>query len=313
MSEEMQDEMGLGTPHVKRGGKISEATKTGLAIALKKMKRDGTLTPDDEISPQELGALRAAQALDWVYRWGWSTSTMIADLAGTGKHSGLATRLVKNGWFKREPIRIVSSYRGTPMDIITLTPEGVAELVNLRGELPWSSVAAVGVRAVKKNVVHDLIVQRLTLGHLRRALEELFVASGRVTDFESAHQHSGEESGDKIPDAIWITENGSRIAIELELSAKFGRHLDEFIGRHVKMQEQGHRLGVDGLIVFFASAATEVRYELAMAPGTKVREWGFDTKKRIYYPHEVSRIVIDADDFRYRGFVLPPLAKIHLR
>lgn len=279
----------------RRGGTITRATLTGLAKAL------------DGMTPREKGAMKAAEALDWIYRWGWSTSSVVDSLAGTGRNSGLGARLVKNGWARKAPIRIVSSFRITPRDILTITPEGVAELTALRGELPRSLQSAIGKRAVKKDVIHDLMVQTLTLRFMNRwpggVPEDLYNHFGLVTDFLSAHQLGDVPNGGKIPDAIWVMQNGDKLAIELELTPKFGRHLDEFIRRHVKLQCQEPKQ-VDGLITFFTSMATSERYSESMQAGAEIKEWGYDKVRREWSPYRLGQKATIDDSFYFYPFVL---------
>lgn len=248
-----------------RGPRITQKTLDGLAAAL------------DGMTPRQKGAEKAAQALEWIYKWGWSTSSVIAQLAGTGKNSALGARLVKNGWAKRQPIRIVSSYKVTPTDILTITPEGVAELTALQDELPRSRNGAVGKRIIKKDVIHDLLVQTLTLQYMDRTLDAIpgpfRERHGVVRGFATAHQISDDIRQRKIPDAIWFMENGKRLAIELELSPKFGRELDVFISRHCEMQKKNAKGRVDGLLTFFSSPYSAERYTDAMKAGVEVKYW----------------------------------------
>ncbi|MCW0235742.1 MAG: hypothetical protein OJJ21_19230 [Ferrovibrio sp.] len=288
-------------PHAKRrGGVITEATLTGLRAALNGM------------TPREKGAEKAAQALDWMYRWGWTTSSVIATLAGTGRNSALAARLAKNGWAKRQPIRIVSSFHLTPTDILSITPEGVAELVALRGELPFSRQGSVSKRVVKKNVTHDLLVQKLTLMYMGRwpgsENEDLPEGYGPVTEFTTAHQLGEATLGEKIPDAIWCTESGHMLAIELELSPKYGRELDQFIKGHLDLQRRATD-PVDGLVTFFASPDTAERYARAMSVGRRVQEWAYDKMRREWWPlPNAPKIELDANFITYE-IVLPRAAR----
>ena len=275
----------------RRGGVITQATLEGLAAAL------------DGATPRERGAEKAAQALDWLYRWGWSTSSVIATLAGTGRNSALSARMVKNGWAKRHPIRIVSSFKLTPTDIISLTPEGIAELVALRGELPFSKQSSVSKRVVKKNVTHDLLVQKLTLTYMNRWPESAPVVVddfyGKVTDVETAHQLGETTLGDKKPDAIWTMESGHKLAIELELSPKFGRELDQFIARHVQMQKAETKK-VDGLVIFFTSPDSAERYAKAMSFGAQIRQYEYDARAREWWSSpNTPKLRIDADFVTY--------------
>ena len=295
----MDDDSGNENAHTpgRAGGRITEATREGLRAAL------------GEMTPRQKGAEKAAQALDWVYRFGWSSSTVLGNIAGTGRRSALGSRLARNGWLRRQPIRISSSYRVTPTDILTITPLGVAELTALKGELPWSHNGAVAHRVVKKNVVHDLLVQKVTLQYMGKWPDEvpdecISEYYGLVTKFVAEHQFGESTSRVKRPDVIWRMSGGLRLAVEVELSPKYGRELDQFIAGHVRMQQSDDD-SVHGLVVFFASEAALDRYTAAMSHGSLIRDWLWDKDQREWYsPPDLPRVEI-GEHFRFIPILLP--------
>ena len=48
---------------------------------------------DTSLSPTARGLLKKKMALQWVYRWGWSTSKVL-DIVGKSSRSGLALSLI---------------------------------------------------------------------------------------------------------------------------------------------------------------------------------------------------------------------------
>lgn len=298
MANDMDDdtELEMRAAPKRRGGVITDATKAGLKAAL------------GDMTPRQLGAQKAAQGLDWVHRWGWSCGAVLSTLAGTGRNSGLGARLVKNGWLRREPIKIVSSYTAVPTDLLTITDAGVIELIALRGELAPSKADAVNKRIDRKNVIHDLKVQRLTLQFMGRLPDEeipseFFEEYGLVTDFLTAHQHGEASLERKIPDAVWVTESGHTLAIELELTPKYKRELDQFITGHISLQRREVG-GMDGLVTFFSSSAAADRYRAAMTPGSQITSWLRDSQKREWYTTSNTPKVVVDDTFRFQDFLI---------
>lgn len=288
---------GIKAAPKRKGGQITEATRRGLEAAL------------DGMTARQKGAEKAGIALDWLYRWGWSTSSLIGDRVGTGRKNTLGARLVKNGWARRQPIRIVSSFRSVPHDILTITPEGVSELIALRGELPHSLGNTIGGSVLKKNVVHDLLAQRLTLQYMGllpgRVHSEFVEEHGKVIDFSSDRQLGEVTRGVKRADAYWEMESGYRFAVEVERSPKFGKELDQFIAGHVHLQHEDTSIasgGVHGVVTFFLSKDTLKRYNAAMQPGTTVKEWLWDAKQRTWYDLPNATIEIPED---FWAFFLP--------
>jgi hypothetical protein len=83
-------------------------------------------------TPLQIGAEKTQTALNWVYRWGWS-SPFTVDMLGGSARRGLAARLVKNGLLRSTRTQSGGAVRGVPAQILTLTETGQAE-VELTGK-----------------------------------------------------------------------------------------------------------------------------------------------------------------------------------
>ena len=105
----------------------------------------------------------------------------------------------------------------------------------------------------------------------------LALQSGLASRVESERQIAGfDRPGQKRPDAVWHLADGRRIGVEVELSSKWGRHLDHFVAGVVDAMSPmaGCPARLDGFQVFSASAALIDRYRAAFAPGAPMAIWG---------------------------------------
>ena len=264
---------------------------------------------DGGTSPRARGIEHATEALSWIYIWGWTTSTILGHVTGIARGTVLAKRLEKNGWIKRVPIRIISSFRVVPSDVITITHEGVAELTTLLGELPRTTKSPWIGRVPKKDLIHDLLVQQLTLEYMGRIpgadLDPAIIEEHGLVKSYRTPLHPEVDTGEgKKVDAIWIMSDGCRLAVEVELSPKWDRELDQFISGHRELQRREHN-SVWGLVVFFGSKKTAERYSKAMLPGAQVKPWIWTKEERKWYPGMITpRDIVDVGFMSY-AVVLP--------
>jgi hypothetical protein len=121
-------------------------------------------------------------------------------------------------------------------------------------------------RVNQSKLRHDLMVQRLSI----TAHQE-----GLVTKVQSEREvNGGDQRGEKRPDAIWHLRDGRRIGIELELSAKWGRKLDDFIAAIATAIDPSQAPdSLDAFSIVTDSEAIVDRYREAMKPGQPMRRW----------------------------------------
>lgn len=215
-------------------------------------------------SPRQVGHEKALDALKLIYRWGWSTPTMIDTYVNNGRR-GLSARLLKNGLTKSERTEAFGGIKNMPMFIITLTDAGVAEVeANISDITPYEPFF------FKNQLRHDLSIQELTLGNIE---------TGYALDYQTPRELAKQsEAGKKQPDAVWTiqSDNGQDlldVAIELELSAKRDRELDETIFRILKALNPNNKQHYDGFFIFSPSKAIIKRYQDALAPGKRLQTW----------------------------------------
>lgn len=237
-------------------------------------------------TPQERSSLNRQIAVDWIYRFGFSSAQVLRQCLNK-KSSGWTSLAVKRGW-----IRSTRTLSGIPPVIFTLTEAGL-DLAHDHATKLLPYVELDPYRVVQPRVRHDLLVQKLTIAALR---EGAIIA---VTTERELNE--GDQPGHKRPDAIWHLPDGRRLGIELELSAKFGQKLDEFIVAMAASLDPDRREDrLDGFCVIANSERICARYRQAMRPGQPLRHWKKNSRKHWVVDDEsvVPDWLYDLVDFR---------------
>lgn len=287
------------------GRRISGATREARSRALA------------DQSPRERGLHKALEALRWLHDWGWSSSRILNALVGTSGGNSLGARLEKNGWARRQSVRLVGDYRAVPTDVLTITSAGYAQLAALTGEDFDSRITA---GPSKQMLVHDAQVQWLTLLHMGRLSTpppaEFASEFGAVTTYAPARQLGRVDRHAKRPDVTWTVtaedEMGDPLLIDVEVerSPKWDRELDQFVLRHAQRQapDDDGEYDADHLLVYFTSAAARDRYANALTPGRLVRKWFWDAHARKWKPGEADikhHWTTISQSFRARCLMVP--------
>lgn len=223
-------------------------------------------------SPRARGVERAEEAIEWTYKWGWTTPTILEIHAGTFR-SGLAARLVKNGFMNR--VQTPSGgINTTPTFLLTLTEKGLEEGVRITDKLLQYETDPNKINL--KNVTHDETVQRIT------ALR-LWGDSGDQIDeyLTPKNLASWNQSQIKMPDVIWIiNKNGEtkKIAVEVELTPKFGVEFDRFVtmtnalldGQNI---DHDKKPIFDEIEIYSKSPALLKKYKASLLAGSRTNVW----------------------------------------
>lgn len=87
--------------------------------------------------------------------------------------------------------------------------------------------------------------------------------------------NQGDKLGIKRPNITWITNSGSRIEAEIELSAKWERLLDDFILKIVRALKPNSDSNSEfnRFVIISDSRAIIDRYQKAMLPSADVSHW----------------------------------------
>jgi hypothetical protein len=234
---------------------MTDETKARLAAARAAM---------GDVSPRARGKEKTRIALDWIYRWGWSSPSTL-DLATGGKRTGLAARLTRQKLIKSTRTESGGGVKGIPIHMLTLTSIGLDEVERLREDLIQYELDAFKIDQTKLR--HDEIAQRATADGLKKET---------IKNFKTPKELAAKsEKGIKQPDVLWIDVNGQRIGVEVELSAKWDRKLDQFVYSCIRSLSNNETPvnKVDVVAIASDSKAIISRYKQAFAPGAILKIW----------------------------------------
>lgn len=204
----------------------------------------------DGMSPQERARQKMTSALKWIYRFGKASPQMLEKVVDT-KKSGYSLKLENAGLVKRTRTT-ASGLNGVPVYFCTLTQKGVAIAENeVTMTVPYDTDSA----HVRQDLLrHDELAQRLTLNGLKSRR-----ISGYTTELEMRNPSNRYQ---KEPDVVWSLPDGREVAVEIELTAKWGRKLDEFrraIWLDV-LPDEDNRSRFSQYIIYTTSKAIHERY-----------------------------------------------------
>lgn len=230
-------------------------------------------------SPRQVGAEKAAKALRWVYRWGWSTPTVL-DQVGQSNRTGLTARLVKQGLLLRTRSESGGYARDVPAYLVTLTETGLLAVErDLEDPAHLMPYARDAYRVNQALLRHDLIAQAATA----KALAKGDIA-GFITERELRRKNT---AGEKLPDVIWRHADGSKTAVEVELSAKWSRDLDGFVQACIQGMT-GDKPMFDRVAIVSDSPAILKRYKSAFRPKSTLGIWERDKSRKWHRTSETK-------------------------
>ena len=216
------------------------------------------------LSPRARGEAKVAEALDWIYRWGWASPQTIDGLSGA-KRRGLSARLVRRGLLVATRTQAGGAGHGVPAQILTLSTTGQAEVERYRNDLLPYSRDPYKIR--QDQLRHYELAQRATANSL---------LSGSIAGFRTEVETAQRSvAGQKQPDVEWLFESGRRAGVEVELTAKWARDLDQFVLACLRgltsSAEKPARF--DLIILLTDSPAIRRRYLQAFEPGRSFNRW----------------------------------------
>lgn len=217
-------------------------------------------------SSRARGREKDLAALEWVYRWGWS-SPSIVDLVASPTRRGVCARLTRRGLLVAHPSPGGSGVAGAPATVVTLSDDGVAEVEALADALmPYDTD---GRQIPWRQLRHDALVQTWTAQK---------ISSGKIADYRTPRELAEKsERGVKQPDAVWITKTGMSVAVELELTAKKDREFHQAVLALLRSVHPGsdkrERGPFDAAVVISHSRAILDRYRKMLAPGATIQKY----------------------------------------
>jgi hypothetical protein len=219
-------------------------------------------------SPRTRGEKKRRRILDWVYRWGFSSAEIIRRLSGQ-QAKGYAAGLVKKGWLTETKTK-----SGNPRFIYTLSETGRQEAEYFSEKL-YRYPEADPYRVNQAQLRHYLLAQQVTVNAL---------TNGSILGYETERmllKEAGDQAGKKRPDVVWILATGHKLGIEIELSAKWARQMDDFIlglMRAIRPESLLQPASYSSFLIFTDSPGIFHRYKELVSPGSEVRLWKKNTR-----------------------------------
>lgn len=212
-------------------------------------------------SPREIGIKSRLKVFEWIYQWGY-TSSSIGQLLVKRTSGGYLQKLANQNWLNATKTR-----SGSPASFFTLAELGLQEAE--RHSLELYKYAEIDPYKVDQSTIrHNLFAQVATINAINK---------GHIVDYETERMFSkhGDKLGSKRPDIVWITASGARFGIEIELSAKWARNLDDFILKIIRGldPEDESSQKFDRFIIYSDSKAILSRYKEAMKPNQNLSIW----------------------------------------
>lgn len=212
----------------------------------------------------QAGSEKQRRVLDWIYRWGYSSGALITSVSGASRRD-YAKRLHEKGLLRKTP----ASRCSITKTLYTLTEEGLAHARRATTyDLDYPELDS---RKIAQAVVyHNLICQREILHALNHQTQHFI-------DWESDRQFGPNLHETKRPDGVLLAIDGKRTGVEIELSGKWARRLDQFVQRIVGSI---HHARFEGYLVFVATEQMKARYQEAFKAGRRIHKWsqGQDNK-----------------------------------
>lgn len=217
-------------------------------------------------SPKAIGIESRLKVFIWIYRWGY-TSASIVLLLLSRTSGGYLQKLANQNWLKSTKTKA-----GSPISFFTLSELGIQEAERHSLHL-FKYVEIDPFKVDQSKIRHYLLAQLSTINALK---------SGHIVDYETERMFSknGDKLGTKRPDIIWITKSGSRLGIEVELSAKWDRRLDDFIIKIINglRQREDSTSEYKRFVIISDSPAIISRYKMAMQPTSFFKIWVKDNR-----------------------------------
>lgn len=236
-----------------------------LRLAREKLQKSGK-------NPTEIGKSNLLKILLLIYQWGYTSPTNAQTFLGITR-GGYLQRLTEQGWLKK-----VKTESGNPKFIYTLTESGLAEAERY-ASFQIRYVEIDPYRINQQLLRHNLLAQEITINALK---------SGVIDDYQSERMLSIQDKpGQKRVDACWLKAT-IKIGIEIELSKKWDRKLDEFVSGVINALENNN---YSQFIIFSDSPAIISAYSAAMQPSTCYRSWK-KNNKGIWQADEVKTVPV---------------------
>lgn len=238
-------------------------------------------------SPRKIGEESRLAVIQWIYRWGYSSATSVQQLLDRTA-AGYAQKLARQGW-----LQAVNTESGTPKCYFTLSELGLQE-AERHAEVLLRYQEVEPFRVNQKLIRHNLIGQHATINAMLTGLAVDYLTERMIIQ-------AGNKPGEKTPDVVWITTSGLRVGVEVELSAKWERDLDQFVLGVIRAlsSKNDKPAKYDRFAIITDSPAIKKRYNDAFQPDTTLPLWKKDDRQHwvIDKTNKVPDWVIGKIDF----------------
>ena len=215
-----------------------------------------------DMSAHAMGENHKRRVTIWIYMWGFTTAGLIRTFLQKEAY-GWTTNAIKRGL-----LRATNTASGSPRQIITLTEKGQA-LAEQHLPEHFDYVEREPHKINQATIWHQVLTQPVTIEAMN---------AGDINGIWTERQDAvRSRRGEKRPDVVWRVEDNKRAGVEMELTGKWDRRLDEFVtGISVALSPtfDGKRPRFDKFIVITDSDAIVKRYTAAFSQGAHVRLWG---------------------------------------
>jgi hypothetical protein len=211
----------------------------------------------------QIGEIKEKNALDWLYRWGYSWPSVLEQINGTAGNR-LTSRLEKNKLIT-SMVPEAAGMKNVPKKIVLLTKRGLEVAESFQKKLIPYELRPSRIR--QTHIRHDVLGQRATANML-----------GPDFSFETEREMAAmSKKGVKQPDILW-NMNGKRVSIEVELSMKTNREFDQFIFSTINslIARNDRPPRFDKMILMSTSESILEKYALAFEPGMVFNVWARD-------------------------------------
>lgn len=235
-------------------------------------------------SPRARGEAKKRRVLLWLLRWGYSSADIIRQVAGQ-KNNGYALRLVRANL-----LREVKTNGRIPAKLYVLTRDGLELAIRYSDSaLHYPEIDPVKIN--QGQMGHYLKAQSVTVNAIRQ---------GTIADYKTERMFSEGKVGEKRSDVIWVTKDLRNIGVEIELSGKWNRALDQFVYRltNAISGKSNQSVQISEAAIITESESIRARYKKAMEPGASISVWEknqsrgtWEAKKKMAVPDWLSKKV----------------------
>jgi hypothetical protein len=203
-------------------------------------------------NPRERGYEKQRIALDWIYRWGWSSEDVLHKLTGSGA-SKISNLLIENKLILSTPNDRCNVFKDAPAHLLTLTETGLEAAERdceylIRYEIKPSKLKA-------NTIVKENICQMLTA-------KEVFKKS--INEFQTSREFLEKSSKkERQHDVIWGFDDKTNVGVEVALSINIEQDFNKILKSCLESlgEEVNTNKEINKIIIYIDSIKTSDKFE----------------------------------------------------